>query len=387
MSKTHIKDKLVILISVLVYLFINVLFVDKYTMRITEWHYLCDIIYIVFGVIILVIPKLLQTPTWKYRTILGIGGTLYILGMAVIQYHVDPITVNVDRWSAIHNFLYNLFHGIYPYAAQTHLGGYGSPFPIWQILHIPFYLLGNVGLSFFAALVLFLYYISTYDSHRTATIALSLIAFSPAINYEIIVRSDLFSNFLIICALCRLLQQKKILLKQHTYALGVITGLCASTRLTAVIPLALLYGYEFLQIGWRKQLIFIITVFATFMLTFLPFILWNGNHLFFFEYNPFILQTRQGNPFIFIFFAFSAIVFTIYKKNHLQHFNLYAGGLLTFLVIITFTYNMISSDNYNLYSSAYDITYFNMALPFYIYEIALPSALYSTTYYDENRHP
>ena len=374
MSEYKLTDKHIILLAFIVYLFINVLFVDKYMLRITELHYICDILYLASGVGLLILAKLSYKKKLNYRAILGLGGTLYVIGMIVIQYHVDPMTINVDRWSAIHNFLYNLFHGIYPYVAQTHLGGYGSPFPVWQILHIPFYLIGNVGLSFFAALILFLYYISKYDSYRTAVIALSLIAFSPAINYEIVVRSDLYTNFLVICTLCDWLRHKKVRLEQHIYILGLLTGLCASTRLAAVIPIALLYGYEFLQLEWRKQVVFIITTFATFTLTFLPFILWDGAQLFFFEYNPFVLQTRQGNPSIFIIFALCAIGFTIYKKDHLQHFNLYAGGLLTFLVIITFTYNMIFYGNYDLYSSSYDITYLNMALPFYLNEIAFLTA-------------
>ena len=71
--------------------------------------------------------------------------------------HIDPYSIKVDRWSAIHNFLTCLLAGEYPYAAQTHLGGYGSPFPVWQLFHLPFYLLGNVGLSLIVAVIIFAY--------------------------------------------------------------------------------------------------------------------------------------------------------------------------------------------------------------------------------------
>lgn len=67
--------------------------------------------------------------------------------LAGMQYLIDPYQIQVDRWSAIHNFINYLVHGRYPYMAPTHLGGYGSPFPVWQFLHIPFYYLNNVGLS------------------------------------------------------------------------------------------------------------------------------------------------------------------------------------------------------------------------------------------------
>jgi len=358
------------LLPIILYLLINTLFVDKYTMRVTEWHYLCDALYLIFsgGLIYALWRKPLCERAVK--PLLWTGGILYGIALIGVQYMIDPLTLQVDRWSAIHYFLDNLCHGIYPYSAQTHLGGYGSPFPVWQILHLPFYALGNVGLSFFAALALFLFVIARSRSARTALMALLLVIASPAANYEAVVRSDLVTNFFVVCSLCEWLRYRGWSLKEHTFLLAVLTGLCASTRLAAVIPLAMLYGYAFLHAGWKKQTGFVLTVLATFALTFLPFFLWNGNQLLFFEYNPFVLQTRQGSPAGFLLFALLAVGWTVYKKDSLQHFHLYAGGLLTVLVVITFGYNMIVSGNCDLYCSGYDISYFNMALPFYIYETA-----------------
>jgi len=358
------------LIPSVIYLLINVVFVDKYMIRLTEWHYVLDLIYIIAGVILLLGIKWLSQKEYNYRIFLITIGVLYFATMIGIQYSIDPMSLQVDRWSAIHNFLYNLFHSIYPYSAQTHLGGYGSPFPVWQIVHIPFYLIGNVGLSFFAFLAIFLYITARYDSPKIAFMCLLLIALSPAITYEIAVRSDLFTNFLCICTLCQWLRQQSIKLEYNVSLIAIIAGLCASTRLATLIPIGLLYGYSFLHIGIRKQCYFTITFLAIFILTFLPFLLWDFNQLLFFEYNPFILQTRQGSPLILFIFAILAIGLTVIKKDHLQYFYMYAGSLLTILVFITFGGNMITSGNYNLYSSSYDITYLNMALPFYIYSIA-----------------
>lgn len=353
-------------LAAVLYMIINLLFVDKYTARITEWHYLCDIVYLLISTCLIFLSTWSSKREWSFRSILCIGGLVCISTLIWLQYQIDPMQLHVDRWSAIHNFLYNLFHGVYPYAAQTHSGGYGSPFPVWQILHIPFYLLGNVGLSFFAVLILFLCTMVKCVSPRAATISLLLIVFSPAITYEVAVRSDLFTNFLLVCSLCLWLQFKHVEIESSTYLIATIVGLCASTRLATVIPLAYLYGYAFLQLNWQKQIGFIVTTCAVFILTFLPFMLWDAGQLFFFEYNPFVLQTRQGSPLILISFALIAICWTIYKKNDTQHFELYAGCLLTLLVVITFLHNMISSGNFALFSSQYDITYFNMALPFYI---------------------
>ena len=358
------------IIPIILYLFVNVLFVDKYTLRITELHYVCDALYIFAGIGLVFFLHRIQTRDWPFRSLLWTGGLLYGVAMIGIQYTIDPLTLQVDRWSAIHYFLDNLFDGIYPYAAQTHLGGYGSPFPVWQIAHIPFYAIGNVGLSFVVGLALFLYVIARYDSSRTAFIALLMIIASPAINYEIVVRSDLITNFLCICALCEWLRHCSVRIDEHLCGIAVLAGLCAATRLAAVIPVAFLYGYSFLQLPWRRQIGFVLLAVGTWCLIFLPFMLWDSEQLLFFRYNPFILQARQGSPAVLVLFAAVAVGWTVYKKEHLQHFSLHAGALLTLLVILTFSYNMVTTGNYNLFSSAYDITYLNMALPFYIYDIA-----------------
>ena len=357
------------LLPILLYLFINVLFVDKYTLRVTEWHYILDALY-VCGACALMVGLYYWKPRPKTSKILlysaGLG---YSALLITLQYRIDPLGLQVDRWSAIHYFLDNLFQGIYPYAAQTHLGGYGSPFPVWQVLHIPFYAIGNVGLSFFAALALFLFVIARSRSAHFALLTLILLMASPAILYEIVVRSDLFTNFMCVCALCEWLRYKSVRFTDHTLLLAIIAGLCASTRLAAVIPLALLYGYAFLQSGWKKQLLFVLTACGTFVCTFVPFLVWGGNQMLFFEYNPFVLQTRQGSPLVFAIFALVAIAWTVYKKDHLQHFHFAAGGLLTILVVLAFGYDIVRTGNGDLYSSSYDITYFNMALPFYLYTI------------------
>ncbi|MBQ6723357.1 MAG: hypothetical protein IJQ84_02465 [Paludibacteraceae bacterium] len=357
------------LLPILLYLFINVLFVDKYTLRVTEWHYILDALYVCVACALMVGLYYWKPRPKTSKILLYSAGLAYSALLIALQYKIDPIGLQVDRWSAIHYFLDNVFQGIYPYAAQTHLGGYGSPFPVWQVLHIPFYAIGNVGLSFFAALALFLFVITRSRSAHFALLTLILLMASPAIQYEIVVRSDLFTNFMCVCALCEWLRYKSVRFTDYTLLLAIIAGLCASTRLAAVIPLALLYGYAFLQSGWKKQLLFVLTACGTFVCTFVPFLVWGGNQLLFFEYNPFVLQTRQGSPLVFAIFALIAIAWTVYKKDHLQHFHYAAGGLLTILVVLAFGYDIVRTGNGDLYSSSYDITYFNMALPFYLYTI------------------
>ena len=354
------------LISILIITLINVLFVDKYVGRVVEWHTWVSAIYMFvnIGALLLTIrlvDKLLHPTRW----LLGIGIIYLTLGLG-IQYSIDPMELQVDRWSAIDHFLEGMLSGIYPYGQSTHLGGYGSPFPVWQVLHLPFYMVGNVGLSIFVVLALFFFSLWKIRGAKAALYVMAVCLFSPACWYEIAVRSDLMTNMILACVLVEWLMYYRIRLSERVVMIGILAGLLLSTRLIAVIPLAALYGYEFLHMGWKKQTLFIGIVAMVFTLTFLPFVFWEGSTLLFFEYNPFVLQTRQGSMLALALFAVIAILITIYNRGDQRCLHITIGGLLTGLVVIAFVETMWVDHAWNaLYTSKFDITYLSLGLPFY----------------------
>lgn len=353
-------------IIVFLYLIINILFVEKYASRVTEYHLILSLVYTLVSCCIIYIlhKKWCFKHTTKY--LIGIG-VLLLFGAIAIQYAIDPFSLQVDRWSAIHNFLAAMLQGDYPYGQSTHLEGYGSPFPVWQILHLPFYLIGNVGLSIFIVTIVFIATLYYCHSSKVALIATILLGISPAFWYEIAVRSDLITNMLLVATIVEWLIHKNIKLSQYTIPVGIIAGLILSTRLIAIIPICVIYGYEFLHIGWKKQLLLILTTAATFALTFLPFLLWEGSTLLFFQYNPFVLQTRQGSWLVLCIFAIIAIAATLLMKNKLQYRFICTGVILSILVSLAFVEKMWQENLWGgLFSSAFDITYLSTALPFYI---------------------
>ena len=358
-------------ISIALFVLINVLFVDKYSTRVTEWHAVVSAVYalLMIGVIWIIpylLKRLLHPKRWMW---LGVGG-LILAGIG-IQYAIDPMGLQVDRWSAIHHFLDGMLEGIYPYGQQTHLGGYGSPFPVWQILHLPFYALGNVGLSIFVVLGIYIFTLWKIYGNQVGLVATILLLLSPAIWYEIAVRSDLITNIMLVAILVEWLMYYRVDIGKQTVALGILAGLLLSTRLVAVIPLAVVYGYAFLKLGWKKQCLFLGVVASVFALTMLPFVFWQGSTLLFFEYNPFVLQTRQGSMLALGLFAVIAIGITLYQKENLGMRHIVTGGLLTCLVVIAFVEKMWIEHAWNaLYTSMFDITYLSVALPFYIIAIS-----------------
>lgn len=357
-------------ILVVLYLAINVLFVEKYAARVTENHILVSMAYIVCSSVIIGIISRHLTNKHATRWLIGLGGVLLILAV-ILQYLIDPLSLQVDRWSAIHNFIASMLQGDYPYGHPTHLGGYGSPFPIWQIFHLPFYLVGNVGLSIFVVSFAFIITLYYCHSNKVALIAVILLGMSPAFWYEIVVRSDLITNMLLVATIVEWLIYKKITLSQYTIPIGIVAGLLLSTRLIAIIPICIIFGYDFLHLGWKKQITLLFVTIITFALTFLPFILWNGSTLFFFQYNPFVLQTRQGSWVVLVIFAILAILVTCLMKNKIQYRFISTGLLLSTLVVLAFVEKMWQENLWTeLFSSSFDITYLSTALPFYVGHIA-----------------
>ncbi len=358
-------------ILLLIYLVINLLFVEKYASRFTNYHLYVSLAYLFVTIFIIYffskrIALSKNTTIWE----LTIGSILLAIGIG-IQCSIDPYSIQVDRWSAIHNFLTNMLQGHYPYEATTHLGGYGSPFPVWQIFHLPFYYLGNIALSIFVVTIAFIATIHHFHSNKSALLAILLLAISPAFWYEIAVRSDLVTNMLLVAIIVEWLINKQIKLHQHIFSIGILVGLILSTRLIAVIPLCVIYGYEFLCIGWKKQVLFIITALTTFACTILPFVFWEGSTLLFFEYNPFILQTRQGSWMVLAIFGVIAIIVTLFIKGNYKYQLTAIGLLLTTLVVIAFVEKMQQQHLWNsLFTPAFDITYLVTALPFYTIQLS-----------------
>ena len=368
------KNKYQFLIALLLFLSVNMLFVLKYAQRVFS----IDItLLLTLGYALSIILFLWFLNRFKLAKRLSLKVLIiFVLStvvlLAVGQQMIDPYQLQVDRWSAIHNFIDNLIHGVYPYGAQTHLGGYGSPFPVWQLFHIPFYLLGNVGWSFIVATLMFIHAVYKQFGKQIAVCVFVLLIVSPAFLYEVMVRSDLITNFLLVCSIICYMLHYQFSFKQQWMKVAIICGLMMSTRLTAILPFAVFFFYDYIRSKSSVIVCFPIVVIAVFAITFVPFLLWDGQMLLFFEYNPFILQSRQGHLVDFLIFIPFAIWLSLSWKENISRYFFNSALLLLLFVLVTFIHNMYNNNNWNeLFDSAYDITYFNMSLPFLI--IALSS--------------
>ena len=372
-------------ISLLLYLLVSFLFIAKYGLRFVSWSNVIAMMTIYAAFVVSVVHFVLpRTNRWSnFRLIVIMVVVLSVL--IVIQSLIDPYSLQVDRWSAIYNFLDRLFDGNYPYAAQTHLGGYGSPFPVWHFFHIPFYLLGNVGLSFLVGVTFFIWTIQRVLGTSISAKVFLLLVIHPAFLYEVAVRSDLLTNFLLSCALVLFLFQwinvgnHRIMLSS-CLLVSVMAGLMMSTRLSSVIPFMIFFLSFFCQLPLRRQLLMVFCGLAVFLVTFLPFLIWDGEMLLFFEFNPFVLQTRQGHlsDVLLLLVIFSMLAF--WSDNLLKR-KLFASEIsLLMLVTVTFVHNMWIDNSWGkLFESQYDITYFGMFLPFALIIISEEGNLFNNS--------
>jgi hypothetical protein len=364
-------------LSVVVYVLINSLFLLKYLPRTplnplpgTSLYLLLTV-----GLIALLLRFLNQPPSTHQRSFKRqyyLLGIVVLAGIILLQQAIDPMQLQVDRWSAIDHFLQRLLAGEYPYMAQTHLGGYGSPFPFWNFFHLPFFVVGDVAFGMIALVsVLIISLKAITGSYRRALVYLILLALSPAFWYEVAVRSDLIYNFILCFLICGWWYRKGITVENAPLLTGVISGLMLSTRLSIIIPFFIFLFPVFVSTGWKQRIRFTVVAALTYVLTFLPFVVWDVNSLVFFEYNPFVLQTRQGSLIEIAILLVLVIFFALSWKAKLERFSLYTALTILIFIAATFLHRMISDQFVSgLFSSRYDITYFTMALPFVLATIA-----------------
>lgn len=365
-------------IATIVYIFVNLLFVTKYSYRIVGlWCIAMAVVLCALYVLCFkyAVPFILKKQNW-YKFVFAFLICVMCLELC-LQYYVNPYSINVDRWSALYFPIQNLLNGTYPYGAHTHLGGYASPFPVWLVVHIPFYLCGNVGLSFFAFLAFFLFSVYKIQGKEYSLLCFFLIAISPAILYEVLVRSDLIGNILLMVALINIVVNKinENWFEKYYLVVACIFGLLMSTRLVCIIPVGMLLFPFFFKIDKGKQLLFVFMSVLVFVLTFVPFVLMDWDSFWHFKFSPWMLQTRQGNISDFILFIPLFIYLSLkWNKQEVLYYRNVAIMLFAF-VGITFLHNMCTSGQFDLFSGAYDITYFTMSVPFCILSIALQQTL------------
>ncbi len=396
----NLKPEKNILGAAIFYLFVCVIFIAKYSYNKLGYGIVNQSLASLFFLItILFLTQFYQNFSTKVRgkTIFISALTAAVFAMIALIYSVDLNSLDVDRWSAFDVAVKSVLNQQYPYDKIDHLGGRTSNFPGLILLGMPAYLFQNMGMFTVFSSVIFGFALLKSFSNEKALLVLFLLFASIPFWWEIYVVSDLMGNFLLIASFLLLAPVDISSLKTWSIIyIAIIAALLAYTR----IPAAMLIGTYFFQqiVGLKNpsqieskkrvyKMALAIFIFCTTitLLTFWVFSLapnWQTIE----KYNPFSLQSSYLPitvnllcgllPFILLFLV---------KKDQLQLIKI--GGIsLAIPVFLSFAYTLNECGWHAcIYESKFDISYFNMALPFAI--VIIVSSLPNTPRSKPQPHP
>jgi hypothetical protein len=264
------------------------------------------------------------------------------------------------------------FSGEYPYTMPTHLGGRSSNLTSLLIIGIPFYLLGDVGYLQSASFLLFAFLLyKSLSNLRAKLLGIILLVTSVSYMWEIFAKSDLMSNFIIIIGFMVLYFKRfgnQII--KNPVQVGGAASFLFFTRLVTAIPMVLLLFKGFLEVPWRGKILFSISFFIT-SLILVVIVLLNAPSLEIVrEYNPILLQNRQL-PLALSLITISLPFFFSKRINSIDQLIKFSILFLFIPVFTAFTIYIVKHGFFNtIILSMFDISYFNIILPFIIFYLA-----------------
>jgi hypothetical protein len=304
----------------------------------------------------------------KGAVIAWIGVAVYAAALFAVYSRVDPEHLNIDRWSALSRFWDAFAQGEYPYV-RTHLGSYISGFPGLFALAFPFWRIGDVGLLQFAALAAFaaLALRVARDASRAAFVLL-LLAGLPLFVYEVVVRSDLFSNMVLAAWLLHAGNRPGAFAGRRILLAALAWGLVLSTRAVAILPLALA-AFPLLKGRAPREVVlsgFVLA--ATFVATLAPFFLWSPDR--FRDVNPYFVQSGAMPAWaVAVVLAFALWLGFRFRAS--PRLFAHAGGVLFVAVLASWVIKSFKLGwSAALWGNGFDISYFALPMPFLLLHLA-----------------
>jgi len=374
-SKEALNNKLSLLIYFLIYLLINTLVIFKYATRQTYIQpiYMAAIYAVLVTIIFFTNYKLkLKETTYKWL-FFAISGAFLIFSIW-LNIHVDKFALKVDRWSAMEVGIKALFHNGYPYSALDHMSGRTSNLPALIFLGIPFYLMGDVGYLQSFTFIVFLIIISIYfKSYKLRYSALLLIVFSSTYCYDLYVKSDIISNFIL--TLGFIVLSEKYFKKETKKGIifnSIGCALLLMTRLVTIIPLTMTFFRRFLNMKIKNKAVFLLSfcviTITSFYIVFKNFGSWNN----FMQFNPFYLQNSQLPFFLSISCIAISIAYSFFIKSFKELIKI-CTLILFITVVLSLLAKTIEFNGFrnSILNSRFDISYFNFIIPFLIFYLIL----------------
>jgi hypothetical protein len=353
--------------SMLVFCTVNMLFVVKYTSRIGGCYALVlSGAYACFCIALFLCSVRLPEKLFRRQQAFLIAGAFVLFFLAALWF-IKVDTIMNDRWSVIQAFFDDLFQGKYPYLAKSNQDNQPGPFPFYFVLTFPFYLVKEIGLLTLAVFIAYFLFLNKQSAENRALLLQTvLLVTSPAIVYEIVVRSTIFVNMVLVVLYVYWLE-KQVLSGERKRILvpGIVGGFLLSTRAITAIPVVCYLSYSLLR---RKDTLTFVKISALmaagFCLTFAPLLYWGRES--FLQNNPIFLQSSFSPipvTIAFVALSFAGGLFLKSFGNYLRF-----CGIVLFLIVAVSTVWSAASVGWHrgFYDSKFNISYFIFCLPFLI---------------------
>jgi hypothetical protein len=364
--------------SFAIYALINAVFVYKYTPRITSQPWVTSLLYLVLvSLFILLLWRMKE-----FRLSLKMQSMIYFSMIAFLailltflMFHFDPQKIRVGRYPATYDWITRFFSSEFPYASGTNPSG----FPFLFVMAMPFYFLGDLG--FFQIFSFLVFAVLVHLRHHQKSInrfrLIFLLITSPIFLYEIVVRSDLFSNMVMVMLYLAIFEIVSRGASHITlYFLGIIGGLLLSTRGIVLLIYITVFGYFFsarggFAFGGRRQTIrdslFFLSMFVGFFLSLLPFLIWDWKS--FINFGPFSIQLSYIPNWLLILSIASSIGCALTIKS-LRRIYSSVSFILFGVICVAFLLTVFHHGwHQTVLKDGFDISYFCFVLPFLLISI------------------
>ncbi len=346
-----------------IYELINVLFVYKYVSPISSQPVVVSLCYIIAATlfILLLFRHMQSIPSSKAINIVYFSMlTCLALLLTFLMFQFDPQQIRVGRYPAMHDWITRLFSHEFPYASPVRPSG----FPFLFVIAMPFYFLGDLGLlqiftfMAFGVLLHLRYHQKSINEFRP----ILLLTVAPMFLYEVVVRSDLFSNMIMLMfylAMLETFSQKggRISLS----ILGIIGGLLLSTRGIVLLMYIAFFGYFFRRRTIHDGLFFM-SMLVGFILTLVPFLIWDWTY--FMNFGPFSIQLAHIPNWILIL-SIAASIYCALAVKSLKGIYFSVSLVLFGVICVPFIVAVLNCGwHKTILKDGFDISYFCFTLPF-----------------------
>lgn len=277
--------------------------------------------------------------------------------------------LNLDRYEMINLFWDNLFSKKCPYCPRNEGTNIPGPFPFYFVIAFPFYLINEIGFLSLAGVIAFILLtrLSKNRSLLDSNLIILILLSSPAVIYEILGRSTIFLNSVLILYLLLFVQKIKLENMKIIIVTGLFTGLILSTRSFASLFILLIFVYKYkMSFINRKTVITGLFAIMALAMTFIPVIALCKDD--FISYNPVTVQFTLVPVSYAVVVCIAALAGVLFVKRFSTF--CWFTGLVCILLFVGHMYYWNKSGLIDaIVNNSIDVAYVSMAIPFLLYSL------------------